>query len=81
MAVKKNRWRPMRRKLFGHWLWIPCRMTKKKVKGRHGCFPRQVFPHVNFIQSRAYRKFVIRRFQREGYFTIGCPSIKYRSPE
>lgn len=76
MAVKKNRWRPMRVKILGQWLWGMCKMAKKKAKGRHGSFR-----HVNFIQSRAYRKFVIRRFQREGYFTLGCPSFKFRSPE
>lgn len=76
MAVKKNRWQPMRVKILGKWLWGMCKMAKKKANGRHGSFR-----HVRFLESRAYRKFVIRRFEREGYFTIVCPSFKYRSPE
>lgn len=58
----------MRCRLFGHWLWIPCRMAKKKSK----------IGMVKFIQSRAYRKMVVRRFERKGYYPIGTPLFKYQ---
>jgi hypothetical protein len=33
---------------------------------------------VNFVQSRAYRKMVVRRFERKGSYPIGAPLFKYQ---
>ena len=69
--MKCNNWIFMRCKVFGVWLWIPCRMKKKKATGRHGDFL-----HVSFLQSKEYLKFVKRRYEREGYYKINNPLFK-----
>ena len=66
--VRNHRCLFMRCRVFGHWLWISCSMAKKKSK----------LGMVKFIQSRAYRKMVVRRFERKGYYPIGTPLFKYQ---
>lgn len=66
---KTNNYNFMRCKMLGFYVvWIPCRMAKKRKKGKYGDFD-----FLDFKQSRKYRNFLKRRFQRTGFLSFKIP--------
>ncbi|SHL06363.1 hypothetical protein [Fibrobacter sp. UWH4] len=70
--MKRQKWQFMRCKMFGHFcVWVPCRLATKRKKGKDADYIS-----LDFKQSRSYRRFLRRRYER-GFFTFANPLFRY----
>lgn len=71
--MKRNNWQFMRCKMFGFFcVWIPCRLSKKRKKGKDADYR-----WLDFKQSRVYRQFLRKR----GFVITTNPCFKYYGDE